>query len=104
MPEVVNDGVRVGYDVVGEGRPKVLLHGWANDREWWTDAGFVDDLERDHLVVNVDLRGHGASDKPHDSSAYRKELVSSGSCPSSTTRASTASRSGGCRTAGGPPG
>ena len=77
MSEVVNDGVRISYEVVGEGRPLVLLHGWANDREWWTDAGFVDDLERDHRVIAVDLRGHGASDKPHDSSAYRKEMVSS---------------------------
>jgi pimeloyl-ACP methyl ester carboxylesterase len=35
----------------------------------------VDDLERDYRVVNVDLRGHGDSAKPHEPSAYRLEAV-----------------------------
>jgi pimeloyl-ACP methyl ester carboxylesterase len=77
MPEVWNNGVRISYEVVGQGRPLVLLHGWTCDRAWWTESGYVDDLRRDHRVVNVDLRGHGASDKPHDPAAYRAEMVRS---------------------------
>ena len=77
MPEISNDGVRIVYDVVGQGRPLVLLHGWCCDRSWWTEPGYVDDLKRDHLLVNVDLRGHGASDKPHEPAAYRAETLTS---------------------------
>ena len=45
MPEVSNNGVRIIYDVVGRGRPLILLHGWCCDRSWWTEPGYVDDLE-----------------------------------------------------------
>ena len=42
MPEVSNHGVRISYDVAGEGRPLVLLHGWCCDRSWWTEPGYVE--------------------------------------------------------------
>ena len=75
MPEVTNGGVRISYDVVGEGRPLMLLHGWCCDRSWWTEPGYVDELRSDHRLVNVDLRGHGASDKPHEAAAYRMDAM-----------------------------
>jgi pimeloyl-ACP methyl ester carboxylesterase len=70
MPEFTSGGIRISYEVVGEGRPLVLLHGWCCDRSWWTVPGYVDELRSDHRVVNVDIRGHGASDKPHEVAAY----------------------------------
>lgn len=70
MPEVSSDGVRIRYDVTGEGRPLILLHGWGCDRSWWTEPGYVDELKSDHRLFNVDIRGHGASDKPHEAAAY----------------------------------
>jgi len=75
MPEVTSGGVRIRYDVVGEGRPLMLLHGWCCDRSWWTEPGYVDELRRDHRLVNVDIRGHGASDKPHDAAAYTSDAL-----------------------------
>jgi pimeloyl-ACP methyl ester carboxylesterase len=75
MPEISNNGVRIVYDVVGQGRPLILLHGWSCDRSWWTEPGYVEDLRRDHLLINVDLRGHGASDKPHEPAAYRMHAM-----------------------------
>ncbi len=75
MPEVTSGGVRISYDVIGEGRPLVLLHGWCCDRSWWTEPGYVDELRSDHRLVNVDLRGHGASDKPHEAAAYRMDAM-----------------------------
>jgi pimeloyl-ACP methyl ester carboxylesterase len=71
MPAVTSDGVRISYDVVGEGLPLVLLHGWCGDRSWWTEPGYVDELRGDYRLVSIDLRGHGASDKPHETAAYR---------------------------------
>jgi pimeloyl-ACP methyl ester carboxylesterase len=71
MPIAINDEVRISYEVTGRGRPLVLLHGWLNDRSWWSETGYVEDLGRDHRLINVDMRGHGRSDKPHDPGAYR---------------------------------
>ncbi len=74
MPEVTSGGVRISYDVVGEGRPLMLLHGWCCDRSWWTEPGYVDELRSDHRLINVDIRGHGASDKPHEAAAYASNV------------------------------
>ena len=75
MPEVKSGGVRISYDVVGDGRPFVLLHGWCGDRSWWTEPGYVDALTSDHRLLNVDIRGHGASDKPHEAAAYSADTL-----------------------------
>ena len=75
MPEVKNGGVRISYDVVGDGRPLMLLHGWCCDRSWWTEPGYVDALRSDHRLLNVDIRGHGASDKPHEAAAYTADTL-----------------------------
>jgi pimeloyl-ACP methyl ester carboxylesterase len=75
MPEVSNSGVKISYDVIGEGRPLVLLHGWCCDWSWWTEPWYVDELSSDHRLGNVDLRGHGESDKPHEAAAYRMSAV-----------------------------
>ena len=66
------DGTRIHYDVVGQGKPVVLLHGFITNGESWkrapvrqalADAGFK--------VVSLDLRGNGRSDRPHTAEAYR---------------------------------
>lgn len=75
MPEVSNRGTKISYDVSGRGRPLILLHGWATDRSWWTESGYMAGLQRDYRVINVDLRGHGDSDKPDEPSAYRSDVV-----------------------------
>jgi pimeloyl-ACP methyl ester carboxylesterase len=75
MPDVANQGVKISYEVTGQGRPLMLLHGWACDRSFWIEPGYVDDLQRYYRVINVDQRGHGKSDKPHEPGAYRGEAV-----------------------------
>ena len=65
------DGTKIHYDILGEGKPVVLLHGFISTSESWkrssvrqalADAGFK--------VVMLDLRGNGLSDKPHTAEAY----------------------------------
>jgi pimeloyl-ACP methyl ester carboxylesterase len=75
MPQVTNDGVRISYEVAGEGRPLMLLHGWCSDRSWWIEPGYVNELRDDHRLVLVDTRGHGASDKPHEAAAYTADAL-----------------------------
>jgi pimeloyl-ACP methyl ester carboxylesterase len=70
MPEVTSSDVRISYDVVGDGRPLMLLHGFAGDRTWWTEPGYVADLRIHHRLLIVDFPGHGASDHPHEAAAY----------------------------------
>ena len=60
---VNNDGVSIHYEVTGEGRPVVLLHGFPDSGRMWryqvealAAAGF--------RVIVPDLRGYGTSDKP----------------------------------------
>jgi pimeloyl-ACP methyl ester carboxylesterase len=69
MPRVDADGVGIEYDVTGQGRPVLLLHGWPDSGRLWryqvpplAAAGFQ--------VVVPDLRGHGRSGKPDAVDAY----------------------------------
>lgn len=75
MSEITSRGVSVRYEVVGEGRPLMLLHGFGGDRSWWTEPGYVAGLRRDHRLVIVDFPGHGASDQPHDPAAYSTDAL-----------------------------
>ena len=72
MTFVERGGVRIHYEVVGEGPPVVLLHGGTGDRTMWRQAGYVDGLERYRCVL-VDSRGLGLSHKPAGETAYRLE-------------------------------
>jgi pimeloyl-ACP methyl ester carboxylesterase len=48
----------------GKGRPILLLHGFATSSFTW--QGVEPELSKRHRVIEVDLRGFGASDKPID--------------------------------------
>jgi len=63
------DGVGIEYEVTGEGRPVVLLHGFPDSGRLWRNqvpvlasAGFK--------VIVPDLRGYGRSDKPAAVESY----------------------------------
>ena len=51
-------GIDVGYTVMGEGPPAVMLHGLAEDRASWAD---VQRRLSDFTTWAYDLRGHGES-------------------------------------------
>ncbi len=66
---VAVDGVAIEYEVTGDGRPVVLLHGFPDSGRLWrhqvrplAEAGFK--------VIVPDLRGYGGSDKPSEVGAY----------------------------------
>lgn len=56
-----SDNVELYYDVQGEGKPIVLVHGWSQN-----NVGFapqIQELSKQYKVVSYDLRGHGQSDR-----------------------------------------
>ena len=57
-----NDGVRIAYDVDGEGEPVVFVHGLGYDRAGWGPLPRL--LESDFRVLLHDNRGVGESDVP----------------------------------------
>jgi pimeloyl-ACP methyl ester carboxylesterase len=75
MPYVSNEGIRIYYEVEGEGAPLVLHHSLTRSLEAWQDFGYVQKLVRDYQLILIDARGHGASDKPHDPGAYRTDRM-----------------------------
>ena len=57
---ISSDGVKISFDLQGEGEPAlVLIHGWSNNRSIW-DAQVSHFSER-YKVVNIDLPGFGES-------------------------------------------
>ena len=71
MPYANNQGVRIYYEVEGQGPPLVLMHGGTDALEVFRMVGYVDALQSDYRLIMIDTRGHGASDKPHEPDAYR---------------------------------
>jgi pimeloyl-ACP methyl ester carboxylesterase len=65
MPYAENRGVRIYYEVEGEGSPLVLVHGFSDTLEGWREYGYAAELQKEHRLVLIDARGHGGSDKPH---------------------------------------
>lgn len=55
-------GVKIAYELRGEGEPLVLVHGLAYDRRGW--GPFPDLLAERFRVVLIDNRGVGESDAP----------------------------------------
>ncbi len=74
---VSKDGVRIAYDMTGEGKPVLLIHGFASSRDQnWRSTGWIDRLSQNGFrVVSFDCRGHGMSDKPHEPEAYGAHMI-----------------------------
>jgi pimeloyl-ACP methyl ester carboxylesterase len=70
MPYVNNKGIKIHYEVEGQGPPLVLVHGFTRSLEDWQKFGFVSELMNDYQLILIDVRGHGQSDKPDNLNAY----------------------------------
>ncbi|WP_029149607.1 alpha/beta fold hydrolase [Microbacterium indicum] len=69
------DGIRIAtYSWGDEDQPTVIaVHGFASSaKDNWAATGWVRDLQSAGLrVIAIDQRGHGASEKPTEATAYR---------------------------------
>ncbi|MGE3245172.1 MAG: alpha/beta fold hydrolase, partial [Beijerinckiaceae bacterium] len=62
MPWSNRNGLRIHYEVHGDGPPLVLVHANPFDRRLWTYQ--VSRFSPFFRVIAVDLRGYGLADKP----------------------------------------
>jgi pimeloyl-ACP methyl ester carboxylesterase len=69
MPYANNNGVKIYYEVEGEGPPLILAHPLTSSLGAWRRDGYVDALKNDYQLILFDARGHGKSDKPHNPAA-----------------------------------
>ena len=59
------DGVKIHYMVQGKGTPVILIHGYTGSAYGnWFRNGVAQALVKDYMVVAIDCRNHGLSDKP----------------------------------------
>ncbi len=68
------DGTKIYYEVRGNGKPVLLVHGFIVNMNSWKGAALYQDLLNDgYQVILLDLRGNGKSDKPHTDIAYAND-------------------------------
>lgn len=77
MPFIDGRGARIHYEVCGDGPPLILLHGSLMDARSWELAGYIEALSGDHMLVTLDCRGAGQSDKPTDPAMYAMDAYTS---------------------------
>lgn len=72
MPSFLSDGIAIAYEVHGEGRPILLIHGFGSSGKInWIDTGWVETLVgAGYKTITYDNRGHGNSRKLYDTNLY----------------------------------
>ncbi len=71
------DGARLSYQIEGEGRTIIMLHGFlANSQLNFIGPGITKAITNAGFrAVMLDHRGHGLSDAPEDASAYPPDVL-----------------------------
>jgi pimeloyl-ACP methyl ester carboxylesterase len=71
-----SDGVKIHYLMAGKGVPVILIHGYTGSAEGnWFSNGIALALAKNHMVVAIDCRNHGKSDKPQPMGPGKAEDV-----------------------------
>jgi pimeloyl-ACP methyl ester carboxylesterase len=68
--------VKIHFMVKGKGTPVILIHGYTGSAEGnWFSNGIADALAVNHMVIAIDCRNHGLSDKPQPMGPGKAEDV-----------------------------
>jgi len=68
MPYATNKGVRIFYEVSGEGRPFILLHANPCSNRMWMYQ--ISTFSQWFRVISPDMRAYGRSDKPTEPCSF----------------------------------
>ena len=77
MPYANNNGVKIYFEVEGQGPVIVMAHALMGTLSTWRKNGYVDALKADYRLILFDARGRGQTDKPREASAYDYNLLAS---------------------------
>ena len=72
MSEITINGIKTNYEIFGEGKPFLILHGWGSNCERWAPVAELIS-QKGFKVVVVDLPGFGKSSAlpmPWDTNKY----------------------------------
>jgi len=75
------DATKIHYEVLGEGKPILLIHGFTGTGDGWKKKPIADSLLTNGFkIILVDLRGNGLSDQPvvpekYAGNAEAKDLI-----------------------------
>jgi pimeloyl-ACP methyl ester carboxylesterase len=76
VPFFDNDGVKIHYEIEGEGPDLVVIHGFAANIDFnWRVPQIIADLKSENRLILMDCRGHGQSDKPRSKDQYGAKMV-----------------------------
>ena len=72
MPSFLSNGIEIAYEVSGDGRPILLIHGFGSSGQInWVNTGWVEALKAaGYQAITIDNRGHGKSRKLYDPKLY----------------------------------
>lgn len=70
---IETNGVKLYYEIQGEGDALLLLHGLTMTHEMWSP--WIDDLSKNHMVISVDMRGHGQSNNPTNKFTHKASAI-----------------------------
>jgi pimeloyl-ACP methyl ester carboxylesterase len=73
MPKIDREGVKIHYEVHGDGPALLLTHGYSSTSAMW--LGQIEALSKHHRLILWDMRGHGQSDYPDDQAAYSEAMT-----------------------------
>jgi len=77
MPSFDSDGIEIAYESRGEGKPILLVHGFASNGDVnWNLTSWIETLVgAGFRTIAVDNRGHGRSQKLYDPALYSARLM-----------------------------
>jgi len=77
----LSEGINLHYVTAGVGEPLILIHGFSDnlkvcfqDTLPGVGSSFISRLSENYQIIALDVRGHGNSDKPTESTQYGKML------------------------------
>jgi pimeloyl-ACP methyl ester carboxylesterase len=76
MPFFENEGVKIHYEIEGNGPDLIMIHGFAANIEInWRLTNWIKTLKDSNRLILIDCRGHGKSDKATDAAQYGKKMM-----------------------------
>ena len=76
MPYFENNGIKINYEIEGDGPDLLMIHGFASSiKSNWGQTQWIETLKKENRLILMDCRGHGESDKPKNPDQYGPHMV-----------------------------